>query len=66
MFHTIKNFLDEAHQELKRVNWPTRNEAIRLTFVVILISLGVAAFLGVFDFIFIAGLKYLLTFRYGY
>ena len=34
------------------MNWPTRQEAIRLTSVVIGISLGLAVFLGLFDYLF--------------
>ena len=34
------------------MNWPTREEAMRLTALVIGISIGLALFLGLFDFIF--------------
>ena len=37
---------------MKKVNWPTRAETLRYTVTVILVSLGVAAVLGAFDFIF--------------
>lgn len=37
---------------MKKVNWPTRQEAIKYTLIVIGVSFGVAAFLGLFDFIF--------------
>jgi preprotein translocase subunit SecE len=57
MFARIKNFFAESRQELRHVNWPTREEAIRLTTVVIGISLGLAVFLGFFDYIFTAALK---------
>jgi preprotein translocase subunit SecE len=52
MFARIKTFFAESRQELRHVNWPTRQEATRLTFVVIGISLGLAVFLGFFDFLF--------------
>ena len=52
MFEKIKNFFSESRQELRHVNWPSRNEAIRLTAVVIGISLGLAVFLGFFDYLF--------------
>lgn len=42
----------EARQELRHVNWPTRQEAIRLTSIVIGISLGIAIFLALFDYLF--------------
>lgn len=57
MFAKIKKFFAESRQELRHVNWPTRKEATRLTTIVIGISLGLAAFLGLFDFIFTAAIK---------
>ncbi len=45
-------FLRETRDELKKVVWPTRQEVIRLTFVVIVVSLLVGIFLGGLDFIF--------------
>ena len=48
---TPVNFLGEVRDELKKVVWPTRDEVIRLTGVVILVSLFVGIFLGGADFI---------------
>ncbi len=44
-------FLREVRDELKKVVWPTREEVIRLTGVVMLVSLFVGLFLGGADFI---------------
>jgi preprotein translocase subunit SecE len=52
MFARIKKFFEEARQELHHVNWPTRQEAVRLTAIVIGLSLGLALFLGLFDYVF--------------
>jgi len=52
MFARIKHFFAESRQELQHVNWPTRQEATRLTSIVIGISLGLAVFLGFFDYLF--------------
>ncbi len=57
MFGRIKTYIHESQQEFRRVNWPTRQETIKLTIVVIGISLTVAAFLGILDFIFTYLLK---------
>jgi len=46
-------FLREVVSELKKVNWPTKNETIRLTGVVIIISAVVAAFIGGLDWVMI-------------
>jgi len=51
-FTKITNFLNEVKVELKKVTWPSRQETIRYTMMVILISLGVAFFLGFGDLIF--------------
>lgn len=52
MFDRIKKFFQESRQEWRHVNWPSRAEAIRLTALVIGISIGLALFLGLFDFLF--------------
>lgn len=52
MFAKFISFLQESRQELGRVNWPTRQETIKLTLVVIGMSLLVAMFLGALDFAF--------------
>lgn len=51
MATTPVNFLREVREELKKVVWPTRDEVIRLTGVVILVSLLVGLYLGGIDFI---------------
>ena len=57
MFARIKHFFAESRQELRHVNWPTRQEAIRLTSIVIGIALGLAIFLGFFDYLFTTIIK---------
>lgn len=44
-------FLKEVRDELKKVVWPTRDEVIRLTAVVIIVSLIVGLYLGGIDLI---------------
>ncbi len=57
MVSKISTFIQEAKQEFDRVNWPTFAETARLTMLVIVMSLGVAAFLGVFDYLFTTALS---------
>ena len=52
MISKLISYIQESRRELERVNWPTRNETIRLTVVVIGMSLAVAFFLGAIDFLF--------------
>jgi len=46
----IIQFLKEVRVELAKVSWPTRNQTVLYTLVVIGISLFMAAFLGLMDF----------------
>ena len=46
------DFLKEVRIELKRVTWPTRQQTIKYTLIVIGLTLAVAAFLGGLDFLF--------------
>ena len=45
-------FVREIRSELRRVVWPTRQEAINLTMIVIGVSVAVGVFLGLVDFAF--------------
>ncbi len=47
----IITFFKEVKTETKRVNWPTREETIRYTLIVVGVSLVVAAYLGGLDVI---------------
>ncbi len=51
-------FIKEARAEMTKVVWPTRQETIRITLAVVIISLAVAAFLGAVDY----GLTQLLAY----
>ena len=56
----IIEFLKDVRVELKKVSWPARQETVKLTGVVILMSVIVAAFLGLLDFGFVTLLNKLL------
>ncbi|HEY4506912.1 MAG TPA: preprotein translocase subunit SecE [Candidatus Paceibacterota bacterium] len=45
-------FLKDVRTELGRVVWPTKKQTIQYTLVVVVVSLVVAAFLGVLDYVF--------------
>jgi preprotein translocase SecE subunit len=49
---SLTQYFKETVVELKHVSWPTRGQTIVFTIVVILVSFGVAFFLGLFDYIF--------------
>ena len=54
-------FIGEATAELRRVTWPTRQETMRLTLMVISIALAVGLFLGLIDLLFTRLFDVLLT-----
>lgn len=45
----IQNFLREVKGELKKVVWPTKNQTVASTVVVIVLVIIVSSFLGLFD-----------------
>jgi len=45
-------FIGEAISELRRVTWPSRQETMRLTIMVIIIAAVVGLFLGLIDLFF--------------
>lgn len=53
----IRDYLHEVKVEVKKVDWPTRQETLKYTAIVVGISLFVAIFLGGLDFIFTNLLK---------
>lgn len=48
----ITDYLKGVIAELKKVKWPTRNEAVRLTIIVIILVAIFAIFIGILDVIF--------------
>ncbi|MEK7579605.1 MAG: preprotein translocase subunit SecE [Patescibacteria group bacterium] len=56
----VGEFLKDVKVELKKVSWPSREETVRLTGVVVLISVALAAFLGLLDFLFVTLLNKIL------
>ncbi len=49
---TPLKFLIETKDELQKVVWPSRNDIVRLTFIVIFVSTLVALYIGALDFSF--------------
>jgi len=55
------NFVKEVRNELKKVSWPTRPDTIRLTLIVIAISVAAGLYLGGLDLVFTQMLKLLVS-----
>lgn len=45
----LKKFLREVVAEMRKVTWPTKDELVGSTIVVIVVSLIVAIFIGIVD-----------------
>jgi len=57
----ITEYLKETKGELKHVIWPSRRQTLLYTVVVVVLSLIIAYFLGIFDFIFSKGLEKVIS-----
>ena len=57
----ITEYFKDTKAELKHVVWPGRNQVFYYTLIVIVLSVLVAYYLGVFDFIFSRGLEKVIS-----
>ncbi len=48
----IVRYYRETVGELKKVNWPSRQEAVNLTLIVLAVTFGMSAVMGLLDLIF--------------
>ncbi|MBI2309314.1 preprotein translocase subunit SecE [Candidatus Collierbacteria bacterium] len=55
---TPLKFIGEVREELKKVDWPSREKTVRLTVIVVAASAIVGIYIGALDWLF----TYLLTF----
>jgi preprotein translocase subunit SecE len=56
----ILDFLKDSYQELKTVQWPTRQEAIRMTIIVVVTSVLVGFLITGIDYLLNIGLSYII------
>ena len=56
-------FTRDIIDELKKVTWPTRKKTVRLTIIVIGISLIIGVYIGIIDILLTKGLEILTKFR---
>ena len=57
----LVQFSKDVEVEAKRISWPSLKESIRSTGAVIFISILLASFLGLIDFLFSLIVKYVLS-----
>ena len=60
----ISNYINEAVSELQQVRWPTRQQAIRLSIIVIIFTAAVAVAFGAIDYVLAEVVKFLLSLTY--
>lgn len=59
--NAITQYINDALEELRHVRWPTRNQAIRLSTVVVVFTIAFSAVFGLIDFVLSEGLKQVLS-----
>jgi preprotein translocase SecE subunit len=57
----VTTYINESLEDLRLVRWPTRQQAVRFSGIVIGFTVICAAFFGLVDFIFSVTLKEILT-----
>lgn len=57
----VGNFFGEVRLELSRVTWPTREETVKLTLTVFIVSAIVGAYVGGLDYLFTTLLTKVIT-----
>jgi preprotein translocase subunit SecE len=55
----VLTYLKETIGELKLVRWPTRQETINLTIIVVAISVFVGIYIGALDYLFTNTLRFI-------
>lgn len=60
MFNVIVRYFKDSYQELHKVSWPTKNQAVRISAIVLVFSLLTAAFIGVLDYALTLGVTTLI------
>ncbi len=47
----VVSFLKQAQSELNQVVWPTREQTVRYTILVVIVTVAVGLFLGLLDYL---------------
>ena len=57
IFSAIKNYFVSSYAEMKKVSWPTKKQTINYSLLVIGLSIGMAVFFAVLDYVFNLGIN---------
>lgn len=55
--NTMLQYFKDVRSEMRHVSWPTKQQTVVYTAVVIAVSLATAVYLGVWDYVFAALVK---------
>jgi preprotein translocase subunit SecE len=58
---TVKNYFISSYAEMKKVSWPTKKQTINYSLLVIGLSVGMAVFFAVLDYVFNLGITRIIT-----
>jgi preprotein translocase SecE subunit len=59
--NAISKYINEALEELRHVRWPTRQQAVKLSVIVLVFTIACAAVFGTVDLGFSRILKFLVS-----
>ena len=59
--NALLQYLRDTRAELRKVHWPTRKEAENLTKIVLVVTVSMAAFMGLLDYLFSLELRGLIN-----
>lgn len=62
MFQKVTAYINGAIEELHHVRWPTRQQAVRLSLIVVAFVFGAAVLFGIMDFLLARLVTLLLSF----
>ena len=57
----VMEYFRDTRGELRKVTWPTRQQATNLTLIVLAVTFAMALFLGAMDFLFAALIRLLVS-----
>jgi preprotein translocase subunit SecE len=49
----LRRYFRESRIELRKVTWPSREQTVNLTIVVVVVCIALALFLGAIDYVFV-------------
>lgn len=62
--NAVSNYLRASFEELTRVTWPTKQQAVKISIIVLIFCLVSAVLLGVIDYLFNEGYSYLVNLKF--